>query len=372
MLSSFDEMMCHQLPTTMDRVHTDSPEWTERIYVSIYNVRDQDTIIGCGVGQYPNKNVQDGFLTVWHRGRQYNFRASRTLRPKIDEVRIGPLAVEVLEGLRRFRIRLDDNPSTLRADLEFVASMNPHEEEHDFRQSGGKVVQDISRFDQVGRVRGELRFGDHTLKLTEDAWWAHRDRSWGTRRPLRTDASDAKSRTSFAPFLFSWSVAQFPHYALHWRFVERAAGKYSYLSGERVQPCGQPADPGWLLDRTEQEFRWDAAGPIQTLLGGNIKLYFKNGETREVAFRTLPPRWHLKGGGYGGYRGWYHGDNKGAFYCEHEVWDLSNPTVLAEASTLSDHLIEWRVGDELGYGIMEYGVGPGYYKYQEIQHLPTF
>ncbi len=41
MLTAWDEIMCHQLPATMDHVHTDNPEWTERIYVSIYNVRDK-------------------------------------------------------------------------------------------------------------------------------------------------------------------------------------------------------------------------------------------------------------------------------------------------------------------------------------------
>jgi hypothetical protein len=54
------------------------------------------------------------------------------------------------------------------------------------------------------------------------------------------------------------------------------------------------------------------------------------------------------------------------------VWDLSDRAVLAEASTLSDHLIEWTAGNDVGFGIMEYGVGPGYYKYKDIQHLPTF
>ncbi len=371
MLSKWDELMCHQLPTTMDHVHTENPEWTERIYVSIYNIRDKDTIFGFGVGQYPNKNVQDGFATVWHQGRQYNFRASRTLRPNIDEIRIGPLSVELLEGLKRFRLKLDENPSSLRLDVEWTATMNPHEEQHDFRESGGRVVQDISRFDQAGRARGILHFGGKTIALDEENWWGHRDRSWGTRRPLRTDAAGAR-RTSFAPFLFSWSVAQFREYALHWRFVERGPGKYTYLSGEKAATLGASSDPGWRLDKTEQEFRWDGGGPVQTLSGGDIQLYFKNGQRREVSFVALSPRWHLKGGGYGGYRGWYHGDNKGEYYCEHDIWDLNAPTVLAEASTLSDHLIEWRCGDDLGFGIMEYGVGPGYYKYKEVQHLPTF
>jgi len=371
MLSAWDEIMCHQLPATMDQIHTDNPEWTERIYISIYNVLERDTMIGFGVGQYPNKNVQDGFVTVWHQGKQYNFRASRTLRPKIDEVKIGPLSVEVLEGLRRFRLRLGENPSSLRLDVEWAATMNPHQEEHDFRQSCGKVLQDISRFDQAGRVSGVLQLAGKKIALNQDAWWGHRDRSWGTRRPLRTDAADSK-RTTFAPFLFSWSVAQFPGYALHWRFVERGPGKYSYLSGEKVLPVGDKIDSGWLLERTEQDFRWDASGPVQTLKGGQIQLFFKNGNTREVSFVTHPARWHLKGGGYGGYRGWYHGDSKGDYYCEYDTWDLTDPKVIAEASTLSDHLIEWRCGDDIGFGIMEYGVGPGYYKYKEIQHLPTF
>jgi hypothetical protein len=371
MLTPWDELMCHQLPTTMDHVHTDNPEWTERIYISLYDVTHKDMIVGCGVGQYPNKNVQDGFATVWHQGKQYNFRATRTLRPNPHETKIGPLSIELVEGLKRFRMVLADNPSGIKFDIDWMAAMNPHEEEHDFRQSNGRVVQDISRFDQAGRARGTLSIPGKSVTLKEEDWWTHRDRSWGTRRPLRTDTADSK-RTTFAPFLFSWSVAQFRDFTLHWRFVERAAGQYSYFSGELTRPVGREFDPGWILDKAEQEFRWDASGPVQTLKGGDLELLFKNGERRQVSFITHPPRWHLKGGGYGGYRGWYHGDSRGQYYSEHDVWDLSDPVVLREASTLSDHLIEWHCGGEIGYGIMEYGVGPGYYKYTDIQHLPTF
>jgi hypothetical protein len=79
MLTKWDELMCHQLPATMEHVHTDNPQWAEHIYVRVYNVRDQDTIFGFGVGQYPNNKIQDGFATIWHQDKQYNFRASRTL-----------------------------------------------------------------------------------------------------------------------------------------------------------------------------------------------------------------------------------------------------------------------------------------------------
>ena len=371
MLTPWDELLCHQIPSTMDHVGTSDPAWTERIYISLYDVARKQAILGCGVGQYPNRDVQDGFATVWHEGRQYNVRVARRLRPTPHEVKIGPLSIEILEGLRRFRMVLGDNPSGMRFDIEWIASMNPHEEEHDFRRSRGRVVQDISRFDQAGRARGTLTIPGRTFALDETTWWGHRDRSWGTRRPLRTETADAR-RTVLAPFLFSWSVAQFPDHALHWRFVERGEGRYSYLTGELVRPVGQAPEPGGALEETRQEFRWDASGPVQTLVGGDIELRFENGQRRQVSFVTHPPRWHLKGGGYGGYRGWHHGDDKGPAYFEHDVWDLTDPAVLREASTLSDHLIEWRSGDQIGFGVMEYGVGAGYHKYPEIQHLPTF
>ncbi len=216
-----------------------NPEWTERIYVSIYNVRDKNTILGFGVGQYPNKNVQDGFATVWHEGRQYNFRASRTLRPRIDEVKIGPLSVETLEGLRRFRIKLDDNPSTLRLDIEWTASMNPHEEEHDLRESGGKVVQDIARFDQVGRARGTLQFGGKTISLTEDA-------VVGASRSLMGHAPSAAhrhSRTRSAPpsrrFCSVGRSCNSPATRCIGASSNAPPGKYSYFSGEKVAPFGE-------------------------------------------------------------------------------------------------------------------------------------
>jgi hypothetical protein len=45
--------------------------------------------------------------------------------------------------------------------------------------------------------------------------------------------------------------------------------------------------------------------------------------------------------------------------------DLSDSQVLAVASTLCDHLIEWRRGNDEDFGIIEYRMGPGYYKCKE-------
>ena len=256
-------------------------------------------------------------------------------------------------------------------DIEWTASMNPHEEEPDFRRSRGRVVQHINRFDQVGRAAGWLEVAGRRFDLTPDRFWTHRDRSWGQRRSLRTDPV-AGAATRFAPFLFSWSAAQFPEFAFHWRFVHREGQRYSYLSGEKAVPTGADPLEGRHLVGVTPRYRWDGSGVVQTLLGGEITLHWADDTSDEVSFETLAPRWHLKGGGYGGYRGFLHGAFQGPLHIEHDVWDLGDQAVLAEASTLSDHLIRFESGGHIGWGIMEYGVGAGYGAYPEVQHLPTF
>jgi len=52
------------------------------------------------------------------------------------------------------------------------------------------------------------------------------------------------------------------------------------------------------------------------------------------SFITHPPRWHFKRvAAMAATAAGYHGDNRGQYYFEHEVWDLSDPVVLREAST---------------------------------------
>jgi len=52
------------------------------------------------------------------------------------------------------------------------------------------------------------------------------------------------------------------------------------------------------------------------------------------------------------------------------LWDLTDPETRRIARTLSDHVIEVTVGDEVGYGIMEYGVAKGFANTTH-QHFPA-
>ena len=85
----------------------------------------------------------------------------------------------------------------------------------------------------------------------------------------------------------------------------------------------------------------------------------------------LEARFYLKGGLYGGFNGWNHGDSKGAYHCEHDVWALDDAAVRAKARTLGDHVVRATCDGRTGVGISEYGVAQGYARYPGPQKHPA-
>jgi hypothetical protein len=124
------------------------------------------------------------------------------------------------------------------------------------------------------------------------------------------------------------------------------------------------------LEEVSHDITWSRDQLGQTLESAEFEARFSDNSTRKLKIRALPARYFLKGGLYGGLNGWSHGDDKGKFYSEHDVWTLAEPGTRKLVRTLSDHVIEVTDGDEVGYGIVEYGVGKGYARYAEVQDHP--
>jgi len=369
MLTPQDDLLGHQLPTTFDHVGTSDPAWMERLW---YTGHPQagDVIFDIGLGCHPNRNVMDAFAGITIGTQQLNFRCSRRLRPNPLETRIGPLKIEVLEGLRRHRLTLAENDSRLRFDLEFIATCQAHEEEPHFKRRSGRVTEHMARAQQLGRYQGWIEADGQRFDLNAAPWLGQRDHSWGVRAEMRTDPSHPPL-TFYPPFLFVWLTVQFPNRGLHVFVKERAPGEVIYLSGEQTFGFDQRPDPGQRLSAVQHDIQW-ADDPLgQTVHSARFDLRFDNGSTRTLQVRPLPARYYLKGGLYGGLNGWFHGDDKGKLYTEHDQWDLSNADHRQLARTLSDHVIEVRDGDDIGYGIMEYGVAQGYPRYPEVQQHPS-
>jgi hypothetical protein len=186
---------------------------------------------------------------------------------------------------------------------------------------------------------------------------------------MRTDPSCAPM-TPYPPFLFAWLTAQFPARGLHVFFKERAPGDSIYVSGEQTFGFERRAEAGQRLTSVRHEIEWDDDPLGQTVRTAHLWLGFADGCTRELQVRTLLARYYLKGGLYGGLNGWFHGDDKGPLHIEHDQWNLADPEHRRLARTLCDHVVEVREGDEIGWGIMEYGVAAGYPQYTAVQRHP--
>jgi hypothetical protein len=369
MLSAQDDFIGHQLPTTFDHVTSSDPSWMERYWYTGHPIPAGDLIFDIGLGWHPNRNVMDGFAGVTLDGVQYNFRASRRLRPHPLTTAIGPLSIAILEGLRRHRLVLEPNESPLAFDLEFIATMNPHEEEEHFRRRDGRVTEHMARAQQLGAYRGWIDIDGKRRTIAPTHWLGQRDHSWGIRAEMRTDESNPPL-TLYPPFFYCWTTAQFAGRGLHLFFKERAPGDAIYISGEEVVTVGDRLKAARRLESIAHDVVWAKDPDGQTLESAVFDATFSDGTKRTIKVRTLPARYFLKGGLYGGLRGWSHGDDKGKLYTEHEAWTLSDPAIRRLVRTLADHVIEVTDGDEVGYGIIEYGVGRGYARYAEVQEHP--
>ena len=369
MLSRQDDFIGHQLPTTFDHVMSSDPAWMERLWYTGHPIPGGDFIFDIGLGWHPNRNVMDGFAGVAFEGKQFNVRVSRRLRPNPMETAIGPLEIEVIEGLRRHRLTLKPNESGLTFDLEFVATMNPHEEGEHFRRRNGRVTEHMARAQQLGAYRGWIEVAGKRLEVSESSWLGQRDHSWGVRAEMRTDETNPPL-TFYPPFFYCWATAQFKTRGLHVFFKERAPGDAIYISGEDVGAIGTRTKESVRLEDVSHDIVWAKDSLGQTVASAEFDARFSDGSKRWLKIRCLPARYFLKGGLYGGLKGWSHGDDKGKFYSEHDVWTLNDPETRKLVRTLSDHVIEVTDGNEVGYGIIEYGVGKGYAKYADVQDHP--
>ena len=370
MLTPQDDLIGHQLPTTFDQIDNSDPAWMERLWYTGHPMGGDaggELIFDIGLGYHPNRHVMDAFAGVAVPGRQWNFRASRRLRPDPLTTTVGPLAIRVIEGLKRHALSLAENDSGIRFEIEFHATMNAHEEKAHLRRRDGRITENMARGQQLGRYTGWIEYDGRRLAV--DSWLGQRDHSWGVRSEMRSDESHPPL-TFYPPFFYCWATAQFKGRGLHIFFKERAPGDKIYLSGEEVFTLGSRASGRQQLIDVQHDVQWHDDPLGQSMASARFDLALADGSRRPIAIRVLPTRYYLKGGLYGGLDGWFHGDDKGKLFTAHEAWDLADPATRRTVRTLADQLIEVSDGDEVGFGIIEYGVGKGYQAYPAVQGHP--
>jgi hypothetical protein len=286
------------------------------------------------------------------------------------ETTVGPLRFEIVEGMKRHRLALADNGSGISFDLTFEASFPAAQEKQSFRERNGQVEEDLTRVAQFGRWRGWLVVDGRRHVLEPSLWWGQRDHSWGVRSEMRTDETRPPAATH-KNFFWTWSMFQFEETSLSIFLKERKPGLPMYLSGTEFRRNGDGTVSHREILAASHDIEWAPDPHGQSIAAAEFRLEFDEGPARLVRMESLPTRFYLKGGLYGGFKGWNHGDDRGALHSAHDVWDLDDEAVRAAARTLSDHVVRLTSDGATGWGISEYGVAAGYPLYPDPQRFPA-
>jgi len=306
-----------------------APEWFDRFWMNAHSL-DGAVAVAQGIGVYANTAVVDGFAIVVRGREQRIVRASREGGDP-SSLRIGPIRAEIVEPLSRWRFRLDPaNDAGIAYDIEFRAGFEPID--------CGRM-RDWSHFVQAGSAAGRLRIDGEEIAIDPASWRAGRDRSWGLR-------PQGKGR-------FNWVCAQLPSLHLWYLTVEDTSGQQRFAQGWLRHGVGR----GGAVEELTRIVRrpvFDADGSFQT---AEVDVETGGGTMSTIEFRRLESTAFMRGGLYGGWRGFRQGQPRGPLLVEAERWNLGDPATLLQVAGLNDHVCAVASDGETGIGIYELNHG---------------
>ena len=321
-----DEYPRHQIPGTFDSVASDSVHWNDGFYFTLGDEATGATLFAA-IRLHPNTDVIDGFACVTIDGKQHNLRWSRRLRPRIDDIAVGPLSLTIVEPLQKLHLTCSDNPHAISFDLVWQGLHEPYLEDRIVRYSGGRKVYDRTNFDQCCDVTGTITVAGRTFAVTPDTWVGVRDHSWGQGRTGGGSSAAIAPDTSRDPrrgfAMRQWTMIRMPDRVMFWQFHLQSDGSFEPL--ETVVIPRDQSQPSWsYVDASAEATRVDGL-PRAT----STRVSFTRPDGTVDRFELVPvgAPVYLQGGGYhDGFadrqgRGVFRGDDHG----EGEVWDVTHP-----------------------------------------------
>lgn len=351
-LGPFDEFLAHQTSDTFDHVATSDRNFYDRYYFNMHSSSDELFVI-TGLGQYPNLGVTDAFITVSIGTEQHTVRSSRELGNDRLDTSVGPLSVEVLEGLRKLRIRCERNDWGIEADIVFTGAVEALEEPRTFIRQYGRVIQDVTRYAQVGHWEGRLTVAGRTFDVTPDRWKGARDRSWGVRPVGEPEAPGIRGRQRQDGYGFrhDWVPMQFDDHMVKvqidqdadgHRMVEEAARVWNFDQNRPIEELGRP------------EIDIDYLSGTREMRGAMVRTADPEGKPIIVTNTPLRTLYLAAGSGYINDGKWGHGVYQGPLAVEGMVHDLSDPEVRRKFAILNETLCRFELATgEVGYGMHE-------------------
>jgi hypothetical protein len=354
MTARLDDALIHQNYGTIDNVVETDPRWFDRFYFNLQAL-DGSMSLSHGTGVYPNQQVMDGFGIIATPEAQVNVRASRELvNGNRDEMDIGPLHAEILEPMRRWRFRLDENEYGISYDFTYTANFKAMETKRLVSMVDNRRVWDWSHFGHVGQVEGSARMGDRKFTLAPETHWAIRDRSWGVRPGVAVlEDMSAWFRQANWGARYNWVCVQVESFYLWYFQTQDEDGTPRFFKGlVRWSEAAGGAEE--TVNKIVRRFEFGAGEHFQRV---EVDVHLESGRVLNVRMRRLPTTVHLRGANYGGYNGIIHGMKQGPLKVAGERWEPSdsrkNPVTLG----ILDHVVEVAYQSERGCGIFELSFG---------------
>ena len=324
MLIDLDEYPFHQIAESFAGAATGDPSWNDGHYFGITD-HAGNVSMTASLRLYSNNDVVDGFVCLRHRDKQYNVRVSRRLRPKLDELRVGPLGIEILEPMRQVRLFLESNEVGVTLDLLCRSTTVPARSPVETTRVDGRLISDRTTYEIAGSCAGVVGVAGERYELSDDSASFFRNHSWGMhpgRGGPRQYAAPGSSKRR-VPGVRQWVLFHMPDHGGHF-FVDP--------SGRRASGRGLIMRADRLVDVTAVDHDLTFYEGGARLSGGTFTLTDDEGGRHEYRIEDLG--WvYCQGGGYFG--GWNDGLGQGVFrgedYFEGEVWDVSHPTTVVDA-----------------------------------------
>jgi hypothetical protein len=306
MITEWDDLLIHQMISTMDHVDSSDSRWHDRHWFHLGDTRGE-VLLGVGMGVYPNLDVLDGFAVATVEGAQHNVLVSRRLgRDRYTAV--GPLRVDVEQGLRRIHLSLAPNDHDVAFDLTFESTMPPFEEETHFNRHRGRIVRNNARYNQAGRW-------SDTLTVAGRTWQVDRERSWGLRpgqgeSPGKFTHEQRHELLRHSEFgLYHYNPTQFPDYSLFYMIYETPQGQIATVDGGLRFAWGSDREEE-VVRVTGVEYEIEFVPGTPRFERARLELRIEDGSLKRYTVTPILPCYLAQGGGYGDLERW-HGSYRG-------------------------------------------------------------
>lgn len=342
-----DEYPIHQGPQSMQWFLTSDRNVYDRCIMHALSP-DGDHQLATGLGVYPHVGVIDCYVAT-RRGRTLtSLRTSGELGEDRMRQEVGPMRIEVVEGLREVRFVCDAPDQGVEVDLTWHGAFPAIDEpRHIRRNASGEVILDAFRFVQTAHVTGTVTIDGEVIDATAEGWSGARDRSWGI-RPVGQGAPAGKP---VEPGMWwCWIPLRFDDFALMLVLEEDADGYRTINEAVRVRPDGRIEQLGWA--EPVIEYRSGTRYPVRARIG----LKERGGRQLELDIEPLGPMPLSVGLGYGpDDDGWNHGRWMGPEWLQRVDHDLDDPAVAQRVAwTMIDHAARATFDGQVGYGIFEH------------------